>query len=119
MLERKTIRGNKMKISKRQLRNIIKEEYSKLKRQGLIKESYFKGRHIELQNEILQYAQNQAGQIVVYEAGDMIGEDYDVTLQIMLDMVDGGLLMLSSDHEQKMRYEAPDNVGFRVHPDYM
>lgn len=32
-------RKNKMKISKRQLKRIIKEEYSKLKRQGLIRES--------------------------------------------------------------------------------
>ena len=107
-----------MKISKRQLKRIIREEYSRVKRQ-LMKESYFKNRHIELQNEILEMAQNQRGQIVVYEAGDMTGEDYDVILQIMLDMVDGGILMVSPDHEQKMRNEAPDNVGFRVHPDYM
>jgi hypothetical protein len=34
-----TSRGNKMKITKRQLKRIIREEYSRLKRRGLIKES--------------------------------------------------------------------------------
>jgi hypothetical protein len=39
-------RKNSMKISKRQLKRIIKEEYSKLKRQGLIAESTRKRRRI-------------------------------------------------------------------------
>lgn len=35
-----TLKENKMKLSKRQLKRIIREEYSKLKRQGLINESW-------------------------------------------------------------------------------
>jgi hypothetical protein len=39
----KTDRGNTVRLTKRQLKQIIREEYSKLKGQGLIKEMYSNG----------------------------------------------------------------------------
>ena len=38
------LKDNEMKITKRQLKRIIREEYSRLKRRGLIKEQYDQNR---------------------------------------------------------------------------
>ena len=45
---------NKMKLSKRQLKRIIREEYSKLKSQGLIREGGMSDLHIDIQNAIIE-----------------------------------------------------------------
>lgn len=114
---------NTMKISKRQLKRIIKEEYSKLKRQGLIRESYFKGKHIELQDELLAMAQERGGAITVNEAyqNDLVmemGLDIDTTFQILMDMVAGGILIRTHDYQDQYNMGI-EMVAFTVHPDYM
>ena len=114
---------SKMRISKRQLKRIIKEEYSKLKRQGLIRESFFKGKHIELQNELLAMAQERGGAITVNEAYQNglvmeMGLDIDTTFEILMDMVAGGILMRTHDYQNQYRM-GKEMVAFTVHPDYM
>jgi len=114
---------SRMKITKRQLKRIIKEEYSRLKKQGLIKESYFKGKHIDLQDSLLSQAQNQGNAITVGEAyqNDMVmdmGLDIDSTFDILMDMVVGGILMRTHDYQNQYN-QAKEMVAFAVHPDYM
>jgi hypothetical protein len=113
----------KMKLSKRQLKRIIREEYSRLKRRGLIKES-MKNLYGDIQNEILYIGQEQGGELTVQDvvdylqnySNDPLGDpraeytaemSYEEVLQIMFDMVDGG--MLTGGYED----------FFDVHPDYM
>tara|TARA_R110000851_G_scaffold25240_13_gene72926 strand:- start:2086 stop:2427 length:342 start_codon:yes stop_codon:yes gene_type:complete len=112
-----------MKLSKRQLKRIIREEYSRLKRRGLIKES-MKNLYGDIQNEILYIGQEQGGELTVQDAvdylqnyaNDPMGDSragyvsemsYEEVLQIMFDMVESG--MLTGGYED----------FFDVHPDYM
>tara|TARA_R110002153_G_scaffold42448_2_gene120669 strand:- start:405 stop:746 length:342 start_codon:yes stop_codon:yes gene_type:complete len=113
-----------MRLTKRQLKRIIREEYSRLKQKGLINESNMSEFHSDLQNDILGLAQDQGGEIVVDDvvsymsgyANDPMGEpladyageiEYEEARQIMLDMVASGMLI--DDHED----------FFSVHPNYM
>ncbi len=113
----------KMKLSKRQLKRIIREEYTRLKRRGLIKES-MKNLYGDIQNEILYIGQEQGGELTVQDVVDYLqnyandplgdpraeytaGMSYEEVLQIMFDMVDGG--MLTGGYED----------FFDVHPNYM
>ena len=114
---------SKMKISKSDLKQIIREEYSKLKRQGLIREGFFKGKHIELQNELLAMAQDRGGAITVNEAYQNslvieMGLSIDSTFDILMDMVDSGLLMRTHDYQEQYNL-GKEMVAFTVHPDYM
>lgn len=112
-----------MRLTKRQLKRIIREEYSRLARRGLIKES-MKELYGDIQNEILYIGQEQGGELVVQDvidylqnyandplgdprAGYASGMSYEEVLQIMFDMVDAG--MLTGGYED----------FFDVHPDYM
>ena len=112
-----------MKLSKRQLKRIIREEYTRLKRRGLIKES-MKNLYGDIQNEILYIGQEQGGELTVQDVVDYLqnysndplsdpraeytaGMSYEEVLQIMFDMVDSG--MLTGGYED----------FFDVHPDYM
>jgi hypothetical protein len=116
-------RRHKMRISKNKLKRIIREEYSRLKRQGLIKES-MKNLYGDIQNEILYIGQEQGGELTVQDVVDYLqnysndplgdpraeytaGMSYEEVLQIMFDMVDDG--MLTGGYED----------FFDVHPDYM
>mgnify|MGYP001262584951 CR=1 FL=1 len=99
-----------MRITKRQLRRIISESMKAL--------------YGDIQNDILALGQDQGGELTVDDAvaylsgyaNDPMGDpaadyvggmQYDEVLQIMLDMVDGG--MLTGGYED----------FFDVHPDYM
>ena len=99
-----------MRITKRQLRRIISESMKAL--------------YGDIQNDILALGQDQGGELTVDDAvaylsgyaNDPMGDpaadyvggmEYDEVLQIMLDMVDGG--MLTGGYED----------FFDVHPDYM
>lgn len=98
-----------MKITKKQLKKIIKEEYSKLKSLGLIKEGGMSDLYIDIQNDILELAQDQGGEVTVDDvlaymsgyANDPMGDpragyaaemDYDEVFKIMSDMVEEGML---------------------------
>jgi hypothetical protein len=87
-----------MKITKRQLRRIIKE-------------SMVKNLYGELQNDILSIGQEQGGELVVDDVINMSttnhGLSYDEVLEIMQDMVEAG--MLTDGYED----------FFSVHPDYL
>ena len=87
-----------MKITKRQLRRIIKE-------------SMMKNLYGELQNDILSIGQEQGGELVVDDVINMSttnhGLSYDEVLEIMQDMVEAG--MLTDGYED----------FFSVHPDYL
>ena len=111
-----------MKITKRQLKRIIREEYSRLKRRGLIREGRMKEAYGEMQNDILELAQNQGGAIVVNEATSAFGYQMEMTdedmFRMMMEMVDGGMLEPSYDFEMQYRM-GPEMVAFTVHPDYM
>ena len=109
-----------MRLSKRQLKQIIREE-----KQKIIKESRMKNFLGELENEILDIAREEFGgeitvqDVVEYMAGyanDPMGNpqanyagamSYEEALDIMWGMVDGGLL--TDGYED----------FFSVHPDYM
>ena len=99
-----------MKITRRQIRRIISESMKAL--------------YGDIQNDILALGQDQGGELTVDDAvaylsgyaNDPMGDpaadyvggmQYDEVLQIMLDMVDGG--MLTGGYED----------FFDVHPDYM
>ena len=99
-----------MRITRRQLRRIISESMKAL--------------YGDIQNDILALGQDQGGELTVDDAvaylsgyandpmgdpaADYVGAmEYDEVLQIMLDMVDGG--MLTGGYED----------FFDVHPDYM
>lgn len=99
-----------MRITRRQLRRIISESMKAL--------------YGDIQNDILALGQDQGGKLTVDDAvaylsgyaNDPMGDpaadyvggmQYDEVLQIMLDMVDGG--MLTGGYED----------FFDVHPDYM
>ena len=111
-----------MKITKRQLRRIIREEYSRLKRRELIKEGRMKEAMSKLQNDILELAQNQGGEIAVNEATSKFGSrlemDNEAMYHLMMDMMDQGILEQSYDFELQQRM-GPEMVAFNVHPDYM
>ena len=47
-----------MKITKRQLQRIIKEEYSRLKRRGLIKEEFTEESHKNFNSTMAQFEEN-------------------------------------------------------------
>ena len=91
-----------MKITRRQLRKVIKE-------------SYMKNLYGELQNDILSIGQEQGGELVVDDvinyrwnnANPAASISYDEVLEIMQDMVEAG--MLTDGYED----------FFSVHPDYM
>ena len=87
-----------MKITKRQLRRIIRE-------------SMMKNTYGELQNDILSIGQEQGGELVVDDVINMSTTNstmsYDEVLLIMQDMVEAG--MLTDGYED----------FFSVHPDYM
>ena len=91
-----------MKITKRQLRRIIRE-------------SMMKNLYGELQNDILSIGQEQGGELVVDDvinyrwnnANPAASMNYDEVLEIMQDMVEAG--MLTDGYED----------FFSVHPDYM
>jgi hypothetical protein len=91
-----------MKITRRQLRKVIKE-------------SYMKNLYGELQNDILSIGQEQGGELVVDDvinyrwnnANPAASMSYDEVLEIMQDMVEAG--MLTDGYED----------FFSVHPDYM
>ena len=91
-----------MKITRRQLRKVIKE-------------SYMKNLYGELQNDILSIGQEQGGEVVVDDvinyrwnnANPAASMSYDEVLEIMQDMVEAG--MLTDGYED----------FFSVHPDYM
>ena len=108
-----------MRLTKTQLKRIIREEYSSLKRRGLIKES-MKDLLGEIQNEILMVGQDFGGELTVQDAVEHLasafegpsgayasGMSYDEVLDIMWGMVDAG--MLTDGYED----------FFSVHPDYM
>ena len=112
-----------MRLSKRQLKRIIREEYQKLHQRGMLSES-MKTLHGDIQNEILYIGQEQGGELVVQDvidylqnySNDPLGDpraeyvssmSYEEVLQIMFDMVDAG--MLTGGYED----------FFDVHPDYM
>ena len=99
-----------MRITRRQIRRIISESMKAL--------------YGDIQNDILALGQDQGGELTVDDAlaylsgyaNDPMGDpaadyvggmQYDEVLQIMLDMVDGG--MLTGGYED----------FFDVHPDYM
>jgi len=103
-----------MRINKNRLRTTLRR---------VLKES-MKELHGDIQNEILYIGQEQGGELVVQDvvdyfenyANDPLGEpraeyvaamSYDEALQIMWDMVRGG--MLTDGYED----------FFSVHPDYM
>ncbi len=103
-----------MKINRRRLRRTIRR---------VMKES-MKELYGDIQNEILHIGQEQGGELVVQDvidylqnyANDPLGDpranyvssmSYEEVLQIMFDMVDGG--MLTGGYED----------FFDVHPDYM
>lgn len=113
-----------MRLTKRQLKRIIREEYTRLKRRGLIAEGGMKRLYGDIQNEILYIGQEQGGELVVQDvvdyfqnyANDPLGDpraeyvaavSYDEALEIMWDMVNAG--MLTGGYED----------FFDVHPDYM
>jgi len=91
-----------MKITRRQLRKVIKE-------------SYMKNLYGELQNDILSIGQEQGGELVVDDVinyrwnneNPAASMSYDEVLEIMQDMVEAG--MLTDGYED----------FFSVHPDYM
>ena len=91
-----------MKITKRQLRKIIRE-------------SYMKNLYDELQNDILSIGQELGGELVVDDVinyrwnngNPAASMSYDEVLEIMQDMVEAG--MLTDGYED----------FFSVHPDYM
>ena len=90
-----------MKITKRQLRKIIRE-------------SYMKDLYGQMQNHILAIGLDNGGELVVQDVLDYQSQtkaqfalSYDEILQIMRDMVEDG--MLTDGYED----------FFDVHPDYM
>ena len=105
-----------MRLSKRQIKRIIREEKSKLIREGQMKRIYG-----EIQNAILAVGQDQGGELTVDDAiqaavqvapmmdrpGSQYHSIYEEILDIMYDMVDAG--MLTGGYED----------FFDVHPDYM
>ena len=105
-----------MRLTKRQLKRIIREEKQKLLREGTMKRIYG-----EIQNAILAVGQDQGGELTVDDAlqaavvaapmldrpGSQYDSLYDEILDIMWDMVDAG--MLTGGYED----------FFDVHPDYM
>ncbi len=114
-----------MRLTKRQLKRIIREEYSRLKQKGFLRESNMSEFHGEIQNDILSLAQEQGGEIIVDDVvsymevllqmiqfgeppADYASEiEYEEARQIMLDMVASGMLI--DEHEDV----------FSVHPNYM
>ena len=110
-----------MKITKRQLKRIIREEYTLLKRKGLIREGRMKEAYGEMQNDILELAQNQGGSIATHEATSAFGSRMGMTdedmLQVLMDMVDGGMLRRTPDYQDQYRMGL-EMVAFTVHPDY-
>ena len=107
-----------MKISKRQLKRIIREEYSRILNESM------KNLYGDIQNEILAIGQEQGGELVVQDVVDYLanyandplgdpranyvgGMSYDEVLQIMFDMKAAG--MLSGGYDD----------FFDVPPDYM
>jgi len=105
-----------MKLSKRQIKLIIREEKSKL-----IKESQMKRAYGEIQNAIIACGQELGGEMTVDDCisyvveavpmmnrpGSQHDELYEDLVDIMWDMVDAG--MLTDGYED----------FFSVHPDYM
>ena len=99
-----------MRLTKRQLKRIIREEKQKLLREGTMKRIYG-----EIQNAILAVGQDQGGELTVDDALQaavvsppyIFRLNYDEILDIMWDMVDAG--MLTGGYED----------FFDVHPDYM
>ena len=105
-----------MRLSKRQIKRIIREEKQKLLREGTMKRIYG-----EIQNAILEVGQEQGGELTVDDAiqaavmvapmmdrpGSQYDSMYEEILDIMYDMVDAG--MLTGGYED----------FFDVHPDYM
>ena len=99
-----------MRLTKRQLKRIIREEKQKLLREGTMKRIYG-----EIQNAILAVGQDQGGELTVDDAlqAAVVSKpyifrlNYDEILDIMWDMVDAG--MLTGGYED----------FFDVHPDYM
>lgn len=99
-----------MRLTKSQLKRIIREEKQKLLREGTMKRIYG-----EIQNAILAVGQDQGGELTVDDALQaavvsppyIFRLNYDEILDIMWDMVDAG--MLTGGYED----------FFDVHPDYM
>ena len=105
-----------MRLTKRQIKQIIREERQKLLREGTMKRIYG-----EIQNAILAIGQEQGGELTVDDAlhaavaavpmldrpGSQYHSLYEEILDIMYDMVEAG--MLTGGYED----------FFDVHPDYM
>mgnify|MGYP006245054073 CR=1 FL=1 len=105
-----------MRLTKRHLKRIIREERQKLLREGTMKRIYG-----EIQNAILAVGQEQGGELTVDDGmqaavvaaphlnrpGSQYHSLYEEILDIMWDMVDAG--MLTDGYED----------FFTVHPDYM
>ena len=105
-----------MRLTKRQLKRIIREEKTKLIKEGQMKRLYG-----EIQNAILAVGQEQGGELTVDDAlqaavmaapmlnrpGSQYHSLYEEVLDIMYDMVDAG--MLTGGYED----------FFNVHPEYM
>lgn len=105
-----------MRLTKRQLKRIIREEKTKLIKEGQMKRLYG-----EVQNAILAVGQELGGELTVDDAlqaavmaapmlnrpGSEYDSLYEEVLDIMWDMVEAG--MLTGGYED----------FFDVHPDYM
>ena len=105
-----------MRLSKRQIKRIIREEKRKLIREGQMKRIYG-----EIQNAILACGQELGGEMTVDDCvsyvaeavpmmnrpGSQYDEVYGELVDIMWDMVEDG--MLTDGYED----------FFSVHPDYM
>ena len=107
-----------MRISKKQLKSIIREEYTRIVNESM------KSLYGDIQNEILAIGQDMGGEFVVQDVVDQFSEyandplgdpranyvgsmTYEEILEIMMDMVGAG--MLTGGYED----------FFDVHPDYM
>ena len=89
---------SKMKISKRQLKRIIREEYSLLKRQGLISEMAGKSKGRHMPNGTILDLASQPGGVNIEELVGMFGtEIFDKIDELeadgLLKMMDDGMVI--------------------------
>ena len=111
---------NKMRLTKRQLKRIIREEYSRLKRRGLIREHGGLGARSEMSGEVDMYCEQIMEELAMGD--EMSYDELASALTIMPDF-DEAMLGTAIDHcIQRGMIEArlgSDGLGvFMINPDY-
>ena len=79
-----------MKISKRKLKQIIREEYSRLKKKQ-INESYFKNLLIEIEDFIVDVASSYAGSVPRLRLAKLLQREFDYFRSMSIDEIDAEL----------------------------